>query len=175
MDPQHRLLLEVAWEALEDAGLPFAQVAGSQTSVSIGICWNDYMRLLTRNWSQLGKYTTLGSYNGIAAHHLSYQFNLKGCSTAVDNVCSSSLTALHLACQSLWSGEASLALAGGVNLMLSPDGTIILSQTGLLSREGRTKTLDANADGFVKAQELLSSNLSLWSTRQIVYMRCCVA
>ena len=137
MDPQHRLLLEVAWEALEDAGLPLEQVAGSQTSVSLGIGWNDYLRLRARSWSQLDDYTALGNADGAAAHRLSYFFDLRGPSVTVNSLCTSGLSALHLACQSLWAGEASLALAGGVSLTLSPDSMIMVSQAGLLSPDGR--------------------------------------
>src|SRR5216110_1503739 len=126
MDPQHRLLLEVAWEALEDAGLPFEEVAGSQTSVSIGISSNDYLRLQARNWSQLDEYTAMGNANSFAANRLSYLFDLKGPSVSVDTGCTSSLSALYLACQSLWAGEAQLALVGGVSLTLSPDSMILL-------------------------------------------------
>jgi pyochelin synthetase len=152
MDPQHRLLLEVAWEALEDAGLPLQEVAGSQTSVSIGIGWSDYLRLQARNWSQLDEYTAMGNGNDFAVNRLSYLFDLKGPSVSVDNGCTSGLSALYLACQSLWAGEASLALAGGVSLTLLPDRTIMLSKAGLLSGEGRCKTLDAQADGFVRGE-----------------------
>ena len=152
MDPQHRLLLEVAWEALEDAGLPLQKVAGSQTSVSIGISWSDYLRLQTRNWSQLNEYAMTGSLNSSAANRISYTFDLKGPSISVDTACISSLIAIDLACQSLWRGDASLALAGGVNLILSPDSTILFSKSGLLSREGHCKTLDVHANGFVRGE-----------------------
>ncbi|HJT58388.1 MAG TPA: amino acid adenylation domain-containing protein [Ktedonobacteraceae bacterium] len=152
MDPQHRLLLEVAWEALEDAGLPLEQVAGSQTSVSIGIGWSDYLRLQSQNWSQLDGYTTTGNRYAFAANRISYVFDLRGPSVALDTGCTSSLSAIHLACQSLWTGEANLALAGGVNLILSPDSTIMVSKAGLLSPEGRCKTLDAGADGYVRGE-----------------------
>lgn len=152
IDPQHRLLLEVAWEALEDAGLPLAQVKGSLTSVSIGISWNDYLRLQLRNWSQVNGYTAVGNPYAFAANRLSYFFDFQGPSLALDNGCASSLSALYLACQSLWTGEATLALAGGVNLMLSPDSTIMMSKAGLLAADGRCKTLDACADGFVRGE-----------------------
>lgn len=149
MDPQHRLLLEVAWEALEDAGLPFSHVAGSQTSVSIGIGWSDYLRLQSQTWSRLDGYTATGNRYGFAANRISYVFDLRGPSVSLDTGCTSSLSAIHLACQSLWTGEAPLALAGGVHLMLSPDSTIMVSKTGLLSPDGRCKTLDAEANGYV--------------------------
>jgi amino acid adenylation domain-containing protein len=152
MDPQHRLLLEVAWEALEDAGLPLQEVAGSQTSVSIGIGWSDYLHLQVRNWSQLNEYTAMGNKNSSAANRISYMFDLKGPSISVDTACTSSLSALYLACQSLWMGDASLALVGGVNLILSPDSMIMVSKSGLLSQEGHCKTLDAHADGFVRGE-----------------------
>ena len=152
IDPQHRLLLEVAWEALEDAGLPLTQIAGSQTSVAIGIGWSDYLRVQSRNWSQLDGYTPTGNASCFAANRLSYIFDLKGPSVSLDAGCSSSLAAVYYACQSLWTGDASLALAGGVNVMVSPDGTIMVSKAGLLSPDGRCKTLDASADGFVRGE-----------------------
>ncbi len=152
MDPQHRLLLEVAWEALEDAGLPLSEVAGTKTSVSIGTGWNDYLRLQSRNWSHLNEYSAMGNANGFAANRLSYFFDLRGSSVSLDAGCTSSLTAIYFACQSLWTGEASLALAGGVNLILSPDSTIMVSKAGLLSPDGRCKTLDAHANGIVRGE-----------------------
>ena len=152
MDPQHRLLIEVAWEALEDAGLSLSQIAGSQTSVSVGIGWSDYMRMQSRNWSQIDSYTATGSANCFAANRLSYIFDLKGPSVSLDAGCSSSLVAVYHACQSLWSGEATLALAGGVNVMVTPDGAIMISKMGLLASDGRCKALDANADGFVRGE-----------------------
>ncbi|BCL84564.1 PKS and KAsynt_C_assoc domain-containing protein [Ktedonobacteria bacterium brp13] len=152
MDPQQRLLLEVAWEALEDAGLPFEQIAGTNTSVTIGINWSDYFHLLTRNWSQLDAYAIFGNGMCFAANRLSYLFDLTGPSLSVDTGCTSSLMSVYQACQSLWNGEASLALAGGVNLILSPEFDIMLSQAGLLSRDGQCKTFDARADGFVRGE-----------------------
>jgi len=152
MDPQHRLLLEVAWEAFEDAGLPLENVAGSRTGVFMGIMWNDYLRLQSTNYSHLNGYSTTGSAFAFAPNRLSYVFDLKGPSVAVDTACASSLTSVHYACQSLWLGEASMALAGGVNLILSPDISIMLSKAGVLSSEGRCKTLDAQADGFVRGE-----------------------
>ncbi|HEY7416124.1 MAG TPA: amino acid adenylation domain-containing protein, partial [Ktedonobacteraceae bacterium] len=152
MDPQQRLLLEVAWEALEDAGIPFEQVAGSRTGVSIGISWNDYFHLLSRDRSRFDAYTAIGNRMCFAANRLSYLFDLKGPSLSIDAGCTSSLMSVYQACQSLWNDEASLALAGGVNLMLSPDISIMLSQADLLARDGQCKTLDAQADGFVRGE-----------------------
>jgi acyl transferase domain-containing protein len=152
MDPQHRLLLEVVWEALEDAGLPLEKVAGSRTSVFQGISSNDYLRLQARDWSELDGYTITGNAPTFAANRISYVFDLKGPSVTVNMACAASLAAVHYACQSLWMGEATLAIAGGVNLMLSPDISIMLSKAGLLSPEGRCKTLDTRADGFVRGE-----------------------
>lgn len=152
MDPQHRLLLEVAWEALEDAGIPFPEIAGSQTSVSIGIGWSDYLRLQSRDWSRLDGYTATGNATCFAANRISYTFDLKGPSIALDTGCTSSLSAISVACQNLWTEVADLALAGGVNLMLSPDNMIMTSKWGLLAADGRCKTLDASADGFVNGE-----------------------
>ena len=152
MDPQHRLLLEVAWEALEDAGRPFEEVSGSRTGVFVGAVWNDYLRLQSRDWSKIDSYTAPGNLFAFAANRISYVFDLKGPSVALDMNCASSLATVHYACQSLWAGEATLALAGGVSLMLSPDSTIAMSKTGLLSREGHCRTLDARADGFVRGE-----------------------
>jgi acyl transferase domain-containing protein len=152
MDPQHRLLLEVAWEALEDAGLPLEKVAGSRTGVFMGIMWNDYLKLQSTKLTELNGYSNTGNAFAFAPNRISYTFDLKGPSIAVDCACASSLTSVHYACQSLWLGEADMALAGGVNLMLTPDISIMLSKAGVLSTEGSCKTLDANADGFVRGE-----------------------
>ena len=152
MDPQHRLLLEVAWEAFEDAGLPFEQVAGSRVGVFAGISWNDYLRLQTRDWARLDGYSAPGGLLAFAANRLSYQFDLRGPSLAIDASCASSLTAVHYACHSLRLGESSLALVAGVCLMLSPDSSILMSRTGLLSRQGQCRHLDKDADGFVRGE-----------------------
>jgi acyl transferase domain-containing protein len=152
MDPQHRLLLEVVWEALEDAGLTLEKVAGSRTSVFQGISSNDYLRLQARDWSKLDGYSITGNAPTFAANRISYFFDLTGPSVTINMACASSLAAVHYACQSLWMGEATLAIAGGVNLMLSPDINIMLSKAGLLSPEGRCKTLDRQADGFVRGE-----------------------
>lgn len=149
MDPQQRLLLEVAWEALEDAGLPFSTIAGSQTGVCVGTSWSDYMRLLVRDWSRIDRYTLTGNTGSVVANRISYTFDLKGPSSAIDVGCSSSLSALYYACQSLWTGEADMMLAGGVHLLLSPDNTIIVSKAGLLSPDGQCRALDAQANGTV--------------------------
>ncbi|MCY1071296.1 beta-ketoacyl synthase N-terminal-like domain-containing protein [Nannocystis sp. RBIL2] len=152
IDPQHRLLLEVAWEALEDAGLPLEAVAGSRTGVFVGATWNDYARMQSRDRDRLDGYAAAGTPMAFAANRISYTFDLRGPSVALDATCSASLVALHQACQSLWSGDCTLALAGGVNLILAPDSAIIMSKAGVLSAQGRCRALDADGDGFVRGE-----------------------
>lgn len=151
MDPQQRLLLEVAWEALEDAGQIPEQLRGSQTGVFIGIGTHDYS---IRLWQHPvnDPYATTGTGNCIAANRISYVFDFKGPSLAIDTACSSSLVAVHLACQSLWCGESSLALAGGVNVLLLPTVTAGFSKGGFMSGTGRCKSFDASADGYVRSE-----------------------
>ncbi len=152
LDPQHRVLLEVAWEALEDAGIPFETIAGSRTGVFVGIMWNDYLRMQARFPDKVNGYSATGNAFAFAPNRISYAFDLKGPSMALDCACASSLAAIHYACLSLRLGECETALAGGVNLMLLPDVSIMLSQAGLLSPTGRCRTLDAAADGFVRGE-----------------------
>jgi acyl transferase domain-containing protein/acyl-CoA synthetase (AMP-forming)/AMP-acid ligase II/acyl carrier protein len=152
MDPQQRLLLEVAWEAFEHAGQAADQLAGSQTGVFIGISSNDYAQLQYSDPRLLDPYSGTGNAHSIAANRLSYLLDLRGPSMAIDTACSSSLVAVHMACQSLRTGECDMALAGGVNLLLSPELTITFSQANMLSADGRCKTFDDDADGYVRAE-----------------------
>lgn len=152
LDPQQRLLLEVSWEALERAGQPPDRLVGSASGVFVAIGGNDYGSLLQRGSSELDVYALTGNMTSMAAGRLSYLLGLNGPSLVVDTACSSSLVAVHLACQSLRSGECSLALAGGANLLLSPDGMVSASRLRALSPEGRCKTFDASADGFVRSE-----------------------
>jgi malonyl CoA-acyl carrier protein transacylase len=148
MDPQQRLLLEVTWEALENAGLAPAQLAGSQTGVFVGISSQDYYKLML----DAPKRAATGISNSIAANRLSYFLDLRGPSMAVDTACSSSLVAVHLACQSLRTREANLALAGGVNIILSPQWNVTFSQAGMMASDGLCKSFDAAADGYVRGE-----------------------
>jgi acyl transferase domain-containing protein/acyl-CoA synthetase (AMP-forming)/AMP-acid ligase II/acyl carrier protein/2-polyprenyl-3-methyl-5-hydroxy-6-metoxy-1,4-benzoquinol methylase len=150
MDPQQRLLLEVGWEALENAGISAKSLAGSQTGVFVGISTHDYYSYLPS--VGLDAYFGTGNAFSIAANRLSYLLDLHGPSKAIDTACSSSLVALHDACQSLRQGECDLALAGGVNLMLSPELTETFSAAQMLSPDGRCKTFDADANGYVRGE-----------------------
>ncbi|WP_017654183.1 type I polyketide synthase [Fortiea contorta] len=148
LDPQQRLLLEVSWEALENAGQAPDKLAGSNTGVFVGISNFDYAHLQ----SKLDAYTGTGNAFSIAANRISYFLDFHGPSLAVDTACSSSLVALHQACQSLRQGECNLALAAGVNLILTPQLTITFSQAGMMASDGRCKTFDADADGYVRGE-----------------------
>lgn len=152
VDPQQRLLLESAWEALEDAGLPLERVGGTRTAVFMGIMWPDYAKLLAENPAQLTGYATSGVGFALAANRISHAFDLRGPSVSLDVQCASSLVAVSLAAASIWGGEAELALAGGVNLILAADSDLMMSRAGILSPSGRCKTFDAGADGFVRSE-----------------------
>jgi acyl transferase domain-containing protein/acyl carrier protein len=152
MDPQQRLVLEVAWEALEDAGQPVERLAGTETGVFLGIYNNDYAWLQSDAPEDIDVYAATGGGQGIAANRLSYLFDLRGPSIAVDTTCSSSLVAIHLACQSLRNGECRLALAGGVNLLLSSQIALSVSKVVPMAADGRCKTFDARADGIVRGE-----------------------
>ena len=150
LDPQHRLLLEVTWEALENAGQAVDQLAGSSTGVFVGIWDSRYIesQLMNSTDSVNDPHLFIGSYCSAAAGRLSYLLDLQGPSIAVDTACSSSLVAVHLACQSLRNKECDLALAGGVHALTSPELLVNLCKMRMLSADGQCKTLDARADGF---------------------------
>ncbi|HBB35614.1 MAG TPA: short-chain dehydrogenase [Cyanobacteria bacterium UBA9273] len=152
IDPQHRLLLEVVWEALEDGGQVPSQLSGSKTGIFVGISTNDYGQILLRNPDGVDTYTNTGVALTMAANRISYLLNWQGPSMAIDTACSSSLVAVHLACQSLWNGESTLAIAGGVNAILTPSLTVGFSKLTALSPEGRCKAFDAKANGFVRGE-----------------------
>ena len=152
MDPQQRLLLEVAWEALEDAGQVPAELRGSATGVFLGMTTDDYGRMQWNRPAAIDMYSATGTLSSVAAGRLSYAFDFRGPSLALDTACSSSLVAIHYACQSLWNGEATLALAGGVNVMLTPENGVSLTRLGALAADGRCKAFDDRADGFVRGE-----------------------
>ena len=152
LDPQQRLLLEVTWEALENAAIVPETLAGSQSGVFIGISDVDYHRLAYQSPTNLTAYVGTGNSTSIAANRLSYLFDLRGPSLAVDTACSSSLVAVHLACQSLQNQESNLCLVGGVNLILSPETTVVFSQARMMAPDSRCKTFDARADGYVRSE-----------------------
>src|SRR5438876_376819 len=152
MDPQHRLLLEVAWEAMEDAGLVPGKLSDENVGVFIGVITGDYWDRQFRNPADLDVYGTAGSARSGAAGRISYALGLQGVSVALDAACSSSLVAVHLACQSLRTGSSTMALAGGVNIILNPDHTIGFSQGRMMAPDGHCKAFDAHADGYVRSE-----------------------
>jgi acyl transferase domain-containing protein len=152
MDPQQRLVLEVAWEAVEQAGLPVERLKQANTGVFLGLYGNDYMSLQLTAAGEATVYTAPGAAHSIAANRLSYLLDLKGPSLAIDTACSSSLVAVHLACRALRDGECDLALVGGVNLILSPISTLVTEKVLPLSPGGRCRTFDAAADGIVRGE-----------------------
>jgi len=152
MDPQQRLLLEVCWEAMEDGGLAAEELSGSKTGVFVGISTHDYSDIHVKDTYTGNSYTNSGGALSIAANRLSYSFNFLGPSMAVDTACSSSLVAVHLACNSIWDQECSLAVAGGVNCIITPEPTIGFSKANMLSPDGRCKTFDASANGYVRGE-----------------------
>ncbi len=153
MDPQQRILLEVSWEALERAGQPASDLRESRTGVFIGISNNDYVRRTVQSGHNgIGAYFGSGGALNACAGRLSYILGLQGPSLSIDTACSSSLAAIHLACQSLRQSECNLALAGGVNLILCPDASVALCKARMLSPDGRCKTFDASANGYVRGE-----------------------
>lgn len=154
MDPQQRLLLEVTHEALEDAGLRRDHVDGTRTSVFIGSFMYDYLCIqsASEQRDEISPYVAMGTAVSSLSNRISYDFNLKGPSVSLDTACSGSLVALHLACQSLWGGEADMAIAGGVNVMLRPESSIVLSKGGFLNPDQYCKAFDASANGYVRGE-----------------------
>lgn len=153
LDPQQRLLLEVAWETLDDAVIAPDRLSGSSTGVFVGITTSDYARQLdlgSANGSDV--YAATGNALNAAAGRIAFVLGLQGPCMAIDTACSSSLVAVHEACQALRAGECDLALAGGVNVMLSPVPSILFAKWGMLASDGRVKAFDAAADGFVRGE-----------------------
>lgn len=151
MDPQQRLLLEVAWEAIERSGQNPDKLKGSETGVFIGIISNEYA-WIPKNPLEMDKYAITGTPPSTASGRLAYTFGFYGPAISVDTACSSSLVGVHLACESLRRKECDMALAGGVNLILSPLPTLGLCKMGALSIDGKCKTFDESANGYVRSE-----------------------
>jgi 3-oxoacyl-(acyl-carrier-protein) synthase/SAM-dependent methyltransferase/acyl carrier protein len=152
MDPQHRILLEMTWEALERANIDPRSLKNTQTGIYLGLTNSDYGRLLVEDSRAIDGYTGVGAAASIGAGRLAYFLGTHGPALAIDTACSSSLVAVHQAVQSLRKGEIDLAIVGAANLILSPEMNVSFSRTRMLSRDGRCKTFDASADGYVRAE-----------------------
>ncbi|MDD4867099.1 MAG: SDR family NAD(P)-dependent oxidoreductase, partial [Mycobacterium sp.] len=154
MDPQHRLLLETAWSAVEHSGTAPTALANTNTGVFIGLSTHDYLGMAFGELTapEIEAYLGIGTSNAAAAGRISHRLGLQGPAVAVDTACSSSLVAIHQACQALRLGECDLALAGGANVMLSPATMITFSNAHMLAPDGKCKTFDAAADGYVRGE-----------------------
>lgn len=154
MDPQQRILLELSWEALERANVNPATLKGTRTGVFVGLFTQDYEKILSRHKErqEIDAYYGVGSSPAMAAGRIAYTFGLEGPALTINTACSSSLVALHQARQSLLNGECDIALAAGVNLILSDELTMAFGQSGMLARDGRCKVFDDSADGYVRSE-----------------------
>ncbi|HKS89295.1 MAG TPA: polyketide synthase, partial [Stellaceae bacterium] len=152
MDPQQRILLELAWHAVEDAGITASRLAGSGTGVFIGASTTDYRDLRLADPASGDPYFMTGGTLSILANRLSYVFDLRGPSLTVDTACSSSLVALHHACEAIRGGRIDAAIVGGVNLLLSPYPFLGFCHAAMLSRRGRCFAFDERADGYVRGE-----------------------
>jgi acyl transferase domain-containing protein/acyl carrier protein len=154
MDPQHRILLETAWRAVEHYGMAPTALANSNTGVFIGLATHDYLGMASGEltYPEIEAYMAIGTSGAAAAGRISYRLGLQGPSVAVDTACSSSLVAIHQACQALQLGETDLALAGGANVLLTPATMITFSNAQMLAPDGKCKTFDAAADGYVRGE-----------------------
>ncbi len=152
MDPQQRLLLELAWEAMERAGYARDAMAGSNTGVYVGASGSDYRLLMESEGVAVEPHLATGGSMAVIANRISYTFDFRGPSLQIDTACSSSLVALHQAVQALRQGECDQALVAGVHLMCHPGNTVAYYKAGMLSRDGRCKTLDETANGYVRAE-----------------------
>ncbi|AIQ30140.1 hypothetical protein P40081_19755 [Paenibacillus sp. FSL P4-0081] len=152
MDPQHRLYIQAVWKAVEDSGYKMSTLAGKPVGVFSGVQFTDYQQLLSANMEKIQAQSSIGNATALLSNRVSYLFNFKGPSESIDTACSSSLVALHRAVKSIQHGESSLALAGGVSLMLDPNTYVGAGVMGVFSPEGQCKTFDRSANGYVKGE-----------------------
>ena len=154
IDPQHRLLLETAWQAVEHSGTAPTALANTRTGVFVGLATHDYLGMISDelNYADLEAYLAIGTSSAAGAGRISYRLGLQGPAVTVDTACSSALVAVHQACQALRLGECDVALAGGVNVLISPATMITFSKSRMLAPDGRCKTFDESADGYVRGE-----------------------
>jgi polyketide synthase PksN len=152
MDPQQRIFLETVWSAIEDSGHKVSDLSGTKTGLFVGVSAKDYIDVLADRESSLDGYSASGNSHSILANRVSFLLNLRGPSAPIDTACSSSLIALHRAIESIHTGSCDMALVGGVQVMLTPIGHVSLSSAGMLSVDGKCKTFDKNANGYVRGE-----------------------
>ncbi|KAL7917759.1 thiolase-like protein [Trichoderma austrokoningii] len=152
LDPQQRVVLETTWEAVENAGIPMHEFKGSDTGIFVAMFGHDFSQMIHKDPEAISKYHNLGVARPLLSNRVSYVFDLQGPSVMVDTACSGSLSAISLACQSLRSGETNMALAGGVNLVFSPDQMALMSMTGLFNDQGRSFTFDDRGNGYGRGE-----------------------
>ncbi|KFE71838.1 SDR family NAD(P)-dependent oxidoreductase [Hyalangium minutum] len=152
MDPQQRLFLETVWQAIEDAGYPPSQLAGTSTGLFVGVAGSEYSHLLEQSGAEIDGQAATGNAHSILANRVSFLLDLHGPSEPVDTACSSSLVAVHRAVAAIQAGECDLAIAGGVNVLLTPAGFLAFGKSGMLAGDGRCKTFDQKADGYVRGE-----------------------
>jgi len=152
MSPEQKMCMELTWEALAHAKMKASKLIGSKTGVFIGNVWNDFANLRIKKHAPINQHSAVGQSANIIANRISYAYGFQGPSLVIDSACSSSLYAVHLACQALRDGDCELAIAGGVNIMLDPDTYIYMSKFGGLSPTGKCHTFDEKADGYVRGE-----------------------
>ncbi|MDD2708609.1 MAG: SDR family NAD(P)-dependent oxidoreductase [Verrucomicrobiae bacterium] len=152
MDPQQRMLLQMVWKAMEDAGYRKTDLAGTRTGLFVGVAANDYANLLAMNGIPVEAYSSTGNAHSVLANRVSYFFDLRGPSEAIDTACSSSLVAIHRAVESMESGSSDMAIVSGVNVLLNPAVFMAFNKAGMLSPDGRCKTFDERANGYVRGE-----------------------
>jgi FkbH-like protein len=152
MDPQQRVFLETVWKTIEDAGYKSKDISGTKTGIFVGVATSEYSDLLKENEVEILAQTSTGKVHSILANRVSYLLNLNGPSEPIDTACSSALTAVHRAVEEIHLGNCNMAIAGGVNILASPDNFISFSKAGMLSIDGKCKTFDKDANGYVRGE-----------------------
>ncbi|MBF0398091.1 MAG: SDR family NAD(P)-dependent oxidoreductase, partial [Desulfobacterales bacterium] len=152
MDPQQRLFLQTVWKTIEDAGYKPSDLSGTETGLFVGVSSNDYAEIISQNASEIEAHAPTGVAHSVLANRISYLLNLNGPSEPIDTACSSSLVAIHRGVEAICSGSCEMAIAGGVHVMLTPSATIAFSKAGMLSEDGKCKTFDSRADGYVRGE-----------------------
>ena len=152
MDPQQRIFLETVWKAIEDSGHKVSDLSGTRTGLFVGAATNDYLDVLRKMEVPLDAYSASGNSHSVLANRVSFLLNLHGPSAPIDTACSSSLVALHRAVESIHAGSCDMAIVGGVQVMLSPAAYISFGMAGMLSSDGKCKTFDKRANGYVRGE-----------------------